>query len=208
MARSPRRAADTSGGRAPTLTEQARREQIIRLTIGLIAEHGYAGTSLARIAAAASISKAAVLYHFDTKNAVIRAAYDTVMAALTEQVAAAIHAADSPAAAVEAYISALIGHMDRHPDHTRMIVEALDDANATGIADTPDSPGRRQPLAKLIEAAKSSGEYRDDIDPRTHAIILSGAIDAVVAESLADPRYSLTEAAQAVIELTRRAARS
>jgi hypothetical protein len=52
-------------GRQPgdtlTFTEAARREQITTLAIDLIAEHGYAGTSLAKIAEAAGLSNAAVL---------------------------------------------------------------------------------------------------------------------------------------------------
>ena len=60
---------------APTFTEAARREQITNLAIDLIAEHGYAGTSLAKIAEAAGLSNAAVLYHFGSKNAVLESAY-------------------------------------------------------------------------------------------------------------------------------------
>ena len=91
--------------REPTPTERVRREQLIDVTIDLIAANGYQGTSLAGIAAAAGITKAAVLYHFTAKDALVRAAHETVLAALDREVAAAVDAAgaaDGPAAYVRA----------------------------------------------------------------------------------------------------------
>src|SRR5688572_8277878 len=169
----PRTARDAAG-RPPTFTEQARRAQLISVTIGLIAEHGYAGCSLQRIAESAGITKAAVIYHFATKNAVIRAAYDSVIADLTGHVGALIARAESPAAMVDAYVDGLIGYMAAHPDHVRLIVEALDDGHDTGITDRPTSAARWRPVAALIDGAKDAGAYRPDVDARTLAIVLGG----------------------------------
>ncbi|MFI6820026.1 TetR/AcrR family transcriptional regulator [Micromonospora sp. NPDC050187] len=71
------------------------------MTTQLIAAHGYTGCSLQRIAEAAGITKAAVIYHIATKQAVIRAAYDTVVSGLTEHVGALIAEAETPAGRVE-----------------------------------------------------------------------------------------------------------
>lgn len=191
----------------PSITERARREQLTGLTIALIAEHGYAATSLARIAEAASISKAAVLYHFSSKKAVIEAAYNSVMHGLTGYVGRRIEAAAGPGAAVDAYVTAMIGYMVEHPDHVRVIAEVLREPNDTGIDDSPGSSERWGSLAALIERAQAAGEYRRSIDARTQALMLSGAIDAVVAESIRDDGFRLEEAAIAVADLARRAAR-
>ncbi|MEH1099552.1 TetR/AcrR family transcriptional regulator [Micromonospora sp. CPCC 205561] len=188
-----------AAARPPTFTEQARRAQLIRVTIQLIAAHGYAGCSLQRIAESAGITKAAVIYHFASKRAVIRAAYDTVIARLAEHVGALIAQAETPAGQVDAYVRGLIGYMAAHPDHVRVIVEALDDDHDTGIADRPGSPERWRALADLVEAAKTAGAYRAKLDSRTTAIMIGGAIDAVVAESLTDRSYDLRAAADAVI---------
>lgn len=188
-----------------TLTEQARRAQLIGVTIDLVARHGHAGTSLARIAEAAGISKAAVLYHFPTKDAVVRAAYASVLDALTARVGAAVEAA-SGAAAVTAYIRSLVGHLREHPAHTRMIVEGI--GHDTGITDTPQAPGRRDAVAGLIEAARAAGDYRADVDPPTTAVIVNGAVDAIVSESLADPAFDTEAAADRLIGLLDRALRT
>ncbi|MDI6105761.1 TetR/AcrR family transcriptional regulator [Actinoplanes sp. NEAU-A12] len=186
--------------RGPTFTERARRAQLVAVTVDLIARHGYQRCSLQRIADAAGITKAAVIYHFTSKDAVIRAAYSSVIASLTEQVGAAVESARTPAAAVEAYLRAMLGHMAANPSHVRVIVEALDGQNDTGIEDRR-SPARWQPLAALIDAAAAAGEYRPDVDSRVLAIILGGAVDAVVAETLADPTFDLVAATGAVLAI-------
>lgn len=194
--------------RAPTFTERMRREQLVAVTIDVIARHGYAGCSLQRIADAAGITKAAVVYHFASKNAVIRAAYDAVIAALTAHVTERLTAAPTAGARVEAYVESVVEHMARHPGHVRVIVEALGDGNDTGIDDSPRSARRWVTLAQLVDAAVESGDYRADIDSRVLAIVLNGAIDAVVAESLEDPTFDLDRAAAAIVELLTSATRA
>ena len=53
---------------------------ILKATIASLAEHGYAGTTMAGIAARVGVSRAALVYHFASKNtlttAVINAIYD------------------------------------------------------------------------------------------------------------------------------------
>lgn len=187
--------------RGPTFVEQARRAQLIGVTVDLIARHGYRHCSLQRIADAAGITKAAVIYHFTSKDAVIRAAYESVISALTDRVGAAVDAAAGPAGAVDAYLRSMLDHMAEHPRHVRVIVEALDERNDTGIEDRPRSAARWQPLAALIDAAVASGEYRPDIDSRLLAIVLGGAVDAVVAEALTDPAFDLTAATATVLAI-------
>ncbi|MFI6688996.1 TetR family transcriptional regulator [Streptomyces sp. NPDC050485] len=51
-----------------TFTEQAGRRQLIEATIDSIATRGYPATSLAAIAEQAGVSKAAVLYHYASKD--------------------------------------------------------------------------------------------------------------------------------------------
>lgn len=189
-----------------TITEQARRAQLIAVTIDVIAEHGYAGCSLQRIADAAGITKAAVIYHFASKNLVIQAAYEAVIASLTEYMWIRMQAATSAAGTVDAYVISLIGYMDMNPRHVRMIVEALD--NDTGIEDRPTSASRWKLLAGLIDTAKRAGSYREDVDSQMLAIILGGAIDAVVAQSLSDPAFDLNRATAVVLDILHRTATS
>lgn len=206
--RTPARRRTTDGTR--TFTETARREQITALAIELIAAHGYAGTSLARIAEAANISNAAVLYHFGSKNAVLQSAYDAVIGALTDQVSAAVGNADSSREAIDAYVRALAGYMTAHPAHMRLIVEALMTDELGHAGDPPPSQGasnlphRWELLADLMTRAQSEGDLRS-FDARTASIALGGALDAILAESLSDPGYGVDPAVDELLELFARA---
>jgi AcrR family transcriptional regulator len=191
-----------------TFTEAARREQIIGLTIDLIAEHGLARTTLARIAEAAGVSNAAVLYFFGTKNAVIQEAFQRVLSGVVDAIAVAIEQAPTAREGIDAYVRALVGHMAAHPTHVRVVIEMLTSgmpivAGAYSEAGSPPPP-RWRPLADLIERAQLDGDLRA-LDARTTAIALTGAIDAVFAEALADPGYDLTAAVDALLDLFDRA---
>ncbi|MGN9810248.1 TetR/AcrR family transcriptional regulator [Micromonospora sp. BQ11] len=186
-----------------SVTEQARRAQLIGVTIDLVARHGYPGTSLARIAEAAGISKAAVLYHFPSKDAVVRAAYDSVLESLTAYVGAEV-AARTGAAAVAAYVRSLVAYLRGHPAHTRMIIEAMVQEDA-GVEDTPNAASRREAVAGLVEAARAAGDYRPGVDPQATAVIVNGAVDAIVAESLTDPGFDTAHAAEELVTMLDRA---
>lgn len=186
-----------------TFTERARRDQLVALTVDLVAEHGYRGTSLQRIADAAGISKAAVLYHFPSKDAVIAAAYESVIGGLVTEVGAAVEAAPDPLAAAETYLDALLAHLSAHPRHARLVAEALPDEREI-TEDRPAGPRRWEALAGLIAEAAGRGTVRHGVDPRTSAIMLNGVVDAVVAASLEDPTFRIDDARGAVRDLARR----
>ncbi|GAB2602915.1 TetR/AcrR family transcriptional regulator [Pseudactinotalea suaedae] len=186
-------------GGTRTFIEQKRRAQLIDVTIAMVAEHGYAGTSLSRIAGGAGITKAAVLYHFPTKDAVVAAAYQHVLTALVTRVAAAVEAApatDGPAA----YVRTMIAHLHEHPEHTRMLTEAL---TSTETQDQGSS-GRWHALAQIVAAARAARGLDEHADLRTAAIIVGGAIDALVGERLRDPAYDTITAAEELVGMIER----
>ncbi|MEQ3553405.1 TetR/AcrR family transcriptional regulator [Pseudonocardia nematodicida] len=192
--------------RRSTFTERARREQLISLTVDLVAEHGYRGTSLQRIADAAEISKAAVLYHFASKDAVVAAAYEQVLGELVAVVGAAVEAAPDPATAVQTYLDTLLAHLAVRPGHIRLIAEALPDEHGV-TDDRPSSPRRWESLAGLLSDARDRGLVRADVDPRTTAVMFLGVVDAVVAAALEDPSFRIDDARPAVGDLVRRVLR-
>lgn len=184
-------ATENSAERGGTFIERARRAQLIEVTIELVADDGYQGASLARIAERAGLSKAAVLYHFASKDALVRAAHEQTLTALTAHVTAALEAADT-AQQPAAYIRSMVGHLRAHPRHTRMLVEAM--SNGFGAHGAPE---RWQALAEILETAWP-GRLADT---RTAAVIIGGAIDGIVNESLQDPGYDTGAAAEQLIAM-------
>ncbi|MEU8227571.1 TetR/AcrR family transcriptional regulator [Kribbella sp. NPDC048915] len=182
-------------GRNLTFTEEARRAQLIDVTIELVAEHGYAATSLGRIAESAGITKAGVLYHFPSKQALVEAAHQHVLSTLVESVGAAVEAA-GPADSPAAYIRSMVAHLRERPRHVRMLIEAM-----TSVAPLTDSKARWSAVAELLAAARQARGLSSDIDLRSAALLIGGGIDAIVAESLGDPQYDSRSAAELLVQL-------
>lgn len=194
-------ATQKTGSPGATFTERARRAQLIGITQDLIADYGYKGTSLQRIADAASITKAAVLYYFPSKAAVIEAAHNEVITALARDVAAAVDAAP-PSQAPAAYIRAMVRHLDDHPQRVRIFAEAAVHDN------TPHSRDERwRPLADLIEAG-ARHERIEVRNSRAVAVIIGGAIDGIIAEKLDDPSFNSLQAAEVLIAMLPKATKT
>lgn len=189
-----RRTASGTEDRRLSLTEQARRDQLIQITIDLVAEHGYAATSLTRIAQAAGITKGAVLYHFASKDAVVAAAHERVLNALVADVGAAVEAVPADQAPA-AYVRRMVGHLAERPDHTRLIMGAVING------DVPDPSARWKPFASLLQDARQARGLGPGPDLRTLAIIVGGAIDGIISERLQDGDYDAQAAAEALIVL-------
>jgi AcrR family transcriptional regulator len=71
-----------------------RKAQITRETLRLVAEHGIQGTSMSRISAAVGVSSAALYRHFDSRDDILIAAFDTLM----ERFAQWLQSAEAPCA--------------------------------------------------------------------------------------------------------------
>jgi AcrR family transcriptional regulator len=182
-------------GRNLTFTEEARRAQLVDVTIELVADRGYAAASLGRIAESAGITKAGVLYHFPSRQALVEAAYQHVLAAVVATVGAAVGAA-GPADGVSAYVRSMVGHLRERPRHVRMLIEAM-----TSVAPLTDSKARWSAVADLLAAARAARGLTEPVDLRSAALLIGGGIDAIVAESLADPAYDAAAAAELLVDV-------
>ncbi|MFG2210086.1 TetR/AcrR family transcriptional regulator [Streptomyces sp. NPDC048638] len=192
------------GPAAPTFTEQARRRQLVECTIDLISTRGYPGTSLSAIAERAGLSKAAVLYHFASKDNLTRAALEQVMAEFGAYVTERLASAEGPRDAVVAYVRAMIGYQQANRRHVRVITEILlDDHGGTTLKNpsSHDTNGRWQALAALLAEGQEAGVLRE-FTPQTVALAIGGAIDAVIAHWLVHPDLDLDAATAELVTFT------
>ncbi|MEV5239825.1 TetR/AcrR family transcriptional regulator [Streptomyces cinnamoneus] len=194
----------SAGPAGPTFTERARRQQIVECAIDLIADRGYPATSLAAIAEEAGISKAAVLYHFTSKDKLDRATLDHVLEQFFAYVTERVEREQDPVAAVVAYVRAMIGYQQANRRHVRVITEMLlDDGGGTRLK-TPgshDTHDRWQALARMLAAGQEAGRLRE-FDTRTTALAIGGAIDNVISYWLVHPDLDLDAAADELVAFT------
>ncbi|MEV0151655.1 MULTISPECIES: TetR/AcrR family transcriptional regulator [unclassified Nonomuraea] len=189
-----RRTASDSGDRQLSLIERARRDQLIQITIDLVAEHGYAAASLTRIAQTAGITKGAVLYHFASKDAVVAAAHERVLGELVAAVGAAVDMVPADQAPA-AYVRRMVGHLAERPDRMRVIMGAVI------IGDIPDAPARWNPLASLLHDARQARGLPPGPDLRTLAVITGGAIDGIMGAHMQDGDFDARDAAETLIAM-------
>ncbi|UKY54336.1 TetR/AcrR family transcriptional regulator [Streptomyces inhibens] len=197
----PRRGADPD---EPTFTERARRQQLIEATIDLISTRGYPATSLSAIAERAGLSKAAVLYHFSSKDNLTRAALEQVIEQFSAYVTERLARASGPREAVVTYVRAMIGYQQANRRQVRVITEMLLDDHGGTRLKTPgshDTHGRWQALAALLTEGQQAGVFRE-FDVRTVALAIGGAIDGVIAHWLVHPELDLDAAAAELEEFT------
>ncbi len=84
--------------------EEARRRQLIEVTIDSLAEVGYVGTTLAEIARRAKVSPGLVAHYFGDKDSLLTAAFRALARSIAERVRAKLALAHSPRARVQVVI--------------------------------------------------------------------------------------------------------
>jgi DNA-binding LacI/PurR family transcriptional regulator len=99
---------------AETFIRAARREQMIQATIETVAEVGFHKASLARIAERMGIAKGGIIYHFSSRDELIRAALQEVFDRLTRHMLERVGGVTSSREAVWIYVVTLVGYLDAH----------------------------------------------------------------------------------------------
>jgi TetR/AcrR family transcriptional regulator, fatty acid metabolism regulator protein len=168
--------------RAPTFTETARREQIVRTTIGTIARRGAAEASLGAIAARAHISKASILYHFRDKDELIGEVLRALWTQFGALARARVDAESDAAGKLTAYVDASFDFMRDHRDE---IVAWFDLWGSVGQDERKRRYDRalyapcRLFLERIFQRGARAGELRPTAAAAA-ATVLQGAIDGVM----------------------------
>jgi betaine-aldehyde dehydrogenase len=84
--------------------EEARRAQLIEVTIDSLAEVGYVGSTLAQIASRADVSPGLVSHYFDDKDSLLEAAFRTLSRRLFDGVSARMRQTYTPRGRIQAII--------------------------------------------------------------------------------------------------------
>ena len=151
--------------RAPRMSAAERRQQIVEVTMDLVAKNGVQATTTSRIAAAAGVSEATLYRHFASRTDMLVAAMDLVY----ERVFKVIQSADSGDALerlrnIGRYHAGLIGEGEES-----FVYPLFEFVAAPPEAGLREPLGARQraaieSLAAIIEEGKLEGLVRADAD--------------------------------------------
>jgi AcrR family transcriptional regulator len=201
-----------------TFTEQARRRQIVDCAIEVIAELGFVRASVARIAERVGVAKSVVLYHFATKDDLVGAIVERVMASGARVMVPAVLAEQTPAGKLAAYIRSNCAYIDTHRTESVAMFEILtsfrtsdglrlDQAVARSVAAEP-SQGEMALLDPfhIFEEGMNRGEFAA-APPLFMKNALRAAIDGAVSELARDIGYDVIGYGEQLVTIFDRATR-
>jgi AcrR family transcriptional regulator len=198
--------------RKATFTQLARRAQIVTAAIEVIAEIGWAQTSIRKIADRVGVAMSAVLYHFGTKDNLIDAIVEEMYRSALSAVAPALHAEDTSAGKLTAYIRANIAYFDGH----RMQLAALAQLGAgyqpsdgRGFDELGMTDELQEELTVLDPTAILVAGQRDhefgEFPVGSMSVALRGAVNAVVEKILREPDFDARAYAEDLVTIFHRA---
>jgi AcrR family transcriptional regulator len=163
--------------RAHRLNSKTRREQIIDVTLDLVAEHGVRDTTLSRIAAGVGITTPGLYAHFESRKEILLAALDDLFdnRTLPERHAGQGNALER-IRAIEREHSELLAS-----DDDRSVMALFEFVAAPAQEGLRETLGRKhlarlQEMADIVRAGQEEGSIRMDADPKQTAwMILSRA---------------------------------
>ena len=181
----------TSGQKAGrTFIETARRAQIVAAAIDTIAELGYGQASLARIAETAGTSKGVIIYHFGSKDDLIREIVAELSAKGRAYMGPRLEAEPTGAGMLRAYIEANVSFVRENRNHVLAIVEIVFSgrgADGRPLYDPAIRLEGAEALRQLLVHFQGTGEFRAEFDPDVMAMAIRAALDAVPPLLARDP---------------------
>ncbi|MEU7839296.1 MULTISPECIES: TetR family transcriptional regulator [unclassified Nonomuraea] len=198
---------EPSGQKARSFIEEARRAQIVASAIEVIAESGFAGASLARIAQHAGISKGVISYHFAGKDELMEEVVNQVYSAIDEHVRARMEGQESATGLLRTYILAVAEHMRAHRTQLRALgqifynLRTADGQPRYGFKANEETYAA---LERIYRAGQAAGEFRT-FDVRVMAVTMSSAIDNMFGYWVTYPDHDLDAHARELADLFERA---
>jgi AcrR family transcriptional regulator len=144
------------------------RERILEVSLPLFAAHGYAGTSVRTVAAAAGVNVATLAYHFSDKEGL----YETVVQRLHVDLAEGFPtevSGETPGEQVRAWMRAGVAFVAERREHVRLLIRHVLDHGAL-----PDVVVDRWSEQLLSRAEALVALFRPDWPPtRRRLLVLS-----------------------------------
>jgi AcrR family transcriptional regulator len=168
----------------------------VTCAIEVIAELGWAQTSIRKIADRVGVAMSAVLYHFGTKDNLVDAIIEEMYRAALAVVVPALNAQATAIGKLNAYIRASVEYFDTYRVHLAALTQ-IGTSYQPGDGRRFDELGLSPELSKQLEAldptailtaGQHDGEF-GDFPVDSMATALRGAVNAVVEKILRNPDF-------------------
>ena len=183
---------------------RATRGQLIEVATSLFAEHGYEGTSIEAVLAAAGVSRGALYHHFAGKEALFTAVVLAISDRVTAEVTEAIRDCTEP---VDAMRTGALAWIDLAGDPVIQRVMLVDAPSVLGWEQwrAMDEGRTAGAMRGMLQAVSDSGHLPQElVEPFSHMILAALDEAAMVVARAPDSRAAVAEGRQAVEELLNR----
>lgn len=191
-----------------TFTQAARRAQIVTAAIEVIAEIGWAQTSIRKIADRVGVAMSAVLYHFGNKDNLVDAIVEEMYRSALTAVAPALEAESTSAGKLAAYIRANIAYFDAHRTQLAALAQlsaGYQPADGRRFDELGMTDELREELAVLDPTAILVAGQRDnefgEFPVGSMSMALRGAVNAVVEKILREPDFDARSYADDLVDI-------
>jgi AcrR family transcriptional regulator len=177
---------------------ESQRARMLRAVLEVVAAKGWQDTRITDIIARAGVSRKTFYEHFEEKDQCFLAAYDAVLAQLSEQVASAFLAESSRpwAEQVRAAVTAFLGYLAERPAAARV---CMVDAMGAGPRAIAKHEAALRDFTYLVDAGRS--EAKVEVPGRTAVAVLGGTNELIAAELMHGSAKNLETLAPDVVYL-------
>jgi AcrR family transcriptional regulator len=191
-----------------TITNDARRAQIVKAAIEVLAESGYQGATFARITKHAGLrSPRMISYHFADKADLIQQVAVDVISAGARAILARIEHETAAVQRLRGYLEANLRFLWEHPREIAAL-RAVGPYLRTPEGAPYTSQSAREfsvlNLEAMLADGQRTGEFRP-FDLRALAVMIRGAVDAAADQFHGDPPLDLDTFTSAVLDTFTRA---
>ena len=160
------------------------RDRVLQIAAKVLAERGYAGTTMRLVARRSGLEAASLYYHFSSKDELVECVLSHGLVELAQELRAAVGALPPLASSREAFLTAITSHLDYlvrngdyvlasrrvlsqvHPDVRRRLVILRDDIDRF--------------WRELLETSRRRSELHVEVDVSLLRSLVLGALNSVL----------------------------
>jgi AcrR family transcriptional regulator len=168
----------------PEVIARSQRERLLEAAVRVVAEKGYAATTVANLTKQAGISRTTFYAMFEDKEACFLAAYDVVVDTLVRRIATAYEAEEGWPQRARAGLAALLEALAEEPELARL---ALVDVGAAGPAAQRRYRAALQRLTPFFDEGRDFAPGGRNLPANTSRMAI-GAVAGLISDELAAGR--------------------
>ncbi|MEU6955418.1 helix-turn-helix domain-containing protein [Streptomyces sp. NPDC045714] len=173
----------------------ARRDLILKAAVRVFARQGFAATRVDDIAGEAGVAKGSVYLHFDSRDALLAAAFEEYRAHSRAVIQQARNGPGDGLERLARLVRSVLDMVVAEPELARILIDlwaAGRQGAASGVDISAVYREYRAVIAELLADAEAEGVCRAGVGAG-HAVVVVGAIEGCLVQWIVDPTLPVAE---------------